>query len=163
MTQSCDRLFEQLSREITEACFVNSINSSEVIRKMSEYDNKKKDSSLFVVTRHYTRMVMMMLSFIKAGTYWGLAATSSFPRTLHQIFLCWWQDQLCTNDPCLPCWDFSPKDDKPHNTLRIHNGNWVVNKNKDVSLFAVEGDNALVSGGLVGITLNASGRTKFFS
>ena len=66
MTQSCDRLFEQLSREITEACFVNSINSSEVIRKMSEYDNKKKDSSLFVVTRHYTRMVMMMLSFIKA-------------------------------------------------------------------------------------------------
>ena len=96
-------------------------------------------------------------------TYWGLAATSSFPITLHQIFLCWWQDQLCTNDPCLPCWDFSPKDDKPHNTLRIHNGNWVVNKNKDVSFFAVGGDNALVSGGLVGITLNASGRTKFFS
>ena len=33
---------------------------------MSEYDNKNKEIPLFVVTCHYTRMVMVMLSFIKA-------------------------------------------------------------------------------------------------
>ena len=52
---------EQLSREISEACsegvkeriqrahqrFVNAINSSKVIRKMSEYDNQNKVSPLF--------------------------------------------------------------------------------------------------------------------
>ena len=46
------------------------------------------------------------------------------------------------------------------------NGNWEVNKNKNVSLCAVGGDNSLehlnrsmkVSGELVGITLNASAR-----
>jgi len=50
------------------------------------------------------------------------------------------------------------------------NGNWVVNKNKDVSFCAVGGDNALehlnrsmkVCGELVGITLYASAQTKFF-
>ena len=52
------------SRELTS--FVNAINSSEFKRKMSEYGNKNKDSPLFVVTRHYIRMVMVMLSFIKA-------------------------------------------------------------------------------------------------
>ena len=71
---------EQLSREITEACrkgvkeriqrahqrSVNAMNSSEVIRKMSEYDNKNKDSPLFEITCHYMRMIMVMLSFIKA-------------------------------------------------------------------------------------------------
>jgi len=33
---------------------------------MSEYDNKNKDSPLFVVTRHYMRMVVVILSFINA-------------------------------------------------------------------------------------------------
>lgn len=50
------------------------------------------------------------------------------------------------------------------------NGNWVVNKNEKVPFCAVGADNALehinrsmkVSGGLVGITLNESARTKFF-
>ena len=49
-------------------------------------------------------------------------------------------------------------------------GNWVVNKNPNVSFCALVADHALeqinramkVSGGLVGITLNPSARTKFF-
>ena len=50
------------------------------------------------------------------------------------------------------------------------NENWVVNKTQPVPFCAVGGDNALehlnrsmkVSGGLVGFTLNANARTKFF-
>lgn len=50
------------------------------------------------------------------------------------------------------------------------NGNWVVNKNNKVSFCAIGADHALehvnrmmkVAGGLVGITLNSSARTKFF-
>ena len=49
-------------------------------------------------------------------------------------------------------------------------GNWVVNKNQSVSFCGLGADNGLehinrsmkVSGGLVGITLNPSARTKFF-
>ena len=49
-------------------------------------------------------------------------------------------------------------------------GNWVVNKNPDVSFCALGADHALeqinrsmkVSVGLVGITLNPNARTKFF-
>ena len=49
-------------------------------------------------------------------------------------------------------------------------GNWVVNKNEEVPFCAIGADHALehinramkVSGGLVGITLNASARTRFF-
>jgi hypothetical protein len=49
-------------------------------------------------------------------------------------------------------------------------GNWVVNKNPDVSFSALGADHALeqinrsmkVSGGLVGITLNPNARNKFF-
>ena len=58
--------------------------------------------------------------------------------------------------------------------LEIYNefmeGNWVVNKNPDVPFCALGADQALedinrsmkVTGGLVGITLNPSARTKFF-
>ena len=49
-------------------------------------------------------------------------------------------------------------------------GNWVVNKNQHVPFCAIGADHALehinrsmkVTGGLVGITLNANARTKFF-
>ena len=49
-------------------------------------------------------------------------------------------------------------------------GNWVVNKNEEVPFCAIGADHALehinramkVSGGLVGIKLNASARTRFF-
>ena len=44
---------EQLSREITEAC-------------SEELKENNKDSPLFVVTRYYMKMVMVMLSLIKA-------------------------------------------------------------------------------------------------
>ena len=52
----------------------------------------------------------------------------------------------------------------------FQNGNWVVNKNEKVAFCAVGADNALehvnrsmkVSGGLIGITLNPSARTKYF-
>ena len=48
-------------------------------------------------------------------------------------------------------------------------GNWVVNKNEEVPFCAIGADHSLehinramkVSGGLVGITLNASARTNF--
>jgi hypothetical protein len=64
----------------------------------------------------------------------------------------------------------SLKDTDPRLYEEFSNGNLVVNKNQEVPFCAVGGDNALehlncsikVSGGLVGIMLNASARTKFF-
>jgi len=52
----------------------------------------------------------------------------------------------------------------------FRNGNWVVNKNSQVSFCCLGADNGLeninhsmkVGGGLVGITLNPSTRAKFF-
>ena len=52
----------------------------------------------------------------------------------------------------------------------FRNGNWVVNKNSQVTLCCLGADNDLehinrsmkVSGGLVGVTLNPSARAKFF-
>ena len=46
--------------------FIDVINSSEVIMKMSKYDTHNNSSPYFVVTRHYMRMIMEMFSFIKA-------------------------------------------------------------------------------------------------
>ena len=62
----------------------------------------------------------------------------------------------------------------PRTDTEIHSqfkdGNWVVNKNSSVPFCALGADNGLeqinrsmkVTGGLVGITLNPSARTKFF-
>ena len=62
------------------------------------------------------------------------------------------------------------KESSPEVHEEFVKGNWVVNKNPDVAFFALGGDNALehvnrsmkVAGGLTGITLNPSARTRFF-
>ena len=62
------------------------------------------------------------------------------------------------------------KETDPEIYQEFQNGNWVVNKNEKVAFCAVGADNALehvnrsmkVSGGLIGITLNPSARTKYF-
>ena len=62
------------------------------------------------------------------------------------------------------------KDTDPDIYAEFMQGNWVVNKNADVPFCCIGADHALehinramkVSGGLVGITLNASARNRFF-
>lgn len=45
---------------------VDAINSSEVIKKMAEFDAANNSNPFFVVMRHYMRMVMEMFAFIKS-------------------------------------------------------------------------------------------------
>ena len=62
------------------------------------------------------------------------------------------------------------KETDPEIYQEFQNGNWVVNKNSMVAFYAVGADNApehvnrsmKVSGGLIGITLNPTARTKYF-
>ena len=62
------------------------------------------------------------------------------------------------------------KETDPEIYQEFQNGNWVVNKNAMAAFCAVGADNApehvnrsmKVSGGLIGITLNRTARTKYF-
>lgn len=62
------------------------------------------------------------------------------------------------------------KETDPEIYQEFQNDNWVVNKNAKVAFCAVGADNELehvnrsmkVSGGLIGITLNPTARTKYF-
>ena len=62
------------------------------------------------------------------------------------------------------------KETDPNIYQEFQNGNWVVNKNAMVAFGAVGADNTpehvnrsmKVSGGLIGITLNPTARTKYF-
>ena len=62
------------------------------------------------------------------------------------------------------------KETDPEIYQEFQNGNWVVKKNAEIASCAVGADNApehvnrlmKVSGGLIGITLNPTARTKYF-
>lgn len=90
---------QYLSREVSNACMegkkerierahqhlVDANNSSKVIEKMAEFDAANNSNPLFVVMRHYMRMVMEMFAFIKS--------VRNGDRKLHLIAL-----QLCLED-----------------------------------------------------------------
>ena len=175
---------EQLSRKLSDACrqgvnerierahqrFIDVINSSEVIMKMPEYDIQNNSSPLFVVTRNYMRMVMEMFSSIKAvrtGNWkWHLSSLEVFTK----YFFAHDKINYGRMIPVYLAEMASLKDTDPRLYEEFTNGNWVVNKNLEVPFRAVRGDNALehlnrsmkVSGGLVGITLNAGAWAMFF-
>ncbi|KAK3746101.1 hypothetical protein QZH41_015518, partial [Actinostola sp. cb2023] len=175
---------EHLAREVSDACregtratiqrahqqFVNGISSFRVIEKMSEFDAANNSNPLFVVMRHYMRMVMEMFAFIRS--------VRNADWKLHLITLELFTKYFFSHDrfnyarmiPVYLAEMASLEASDPEIYDEFINGNWVVNKNEEVSFCAVGADNALehlnrsmkVSGGLVGITLNESARTKFF-
>ena len=115
-------------------------------------------------------MVMEMMTFIRAVRTgdWGLHFEAL------QLFVKHFFAHYMLNYACMIPVYFAEmeivKETDPEIYQEFQNGNWVVNKNEKVTFCAVATDKALghinrsmkVSGGLIGITLNPSARTKYF-
>lgn len=177
-------ILEELSMKVGDACkegtreniqtahhsSTNAIQSSEVVKKMSDFDAANATNPLFTVFCQYMCMVMEMFAFIQA--------VHSGDWKLHLIALELFTKYFFVHDkicylrmiPLYVAEMASLESSDPEIYGEFITGNWVVNKNKVVPFCAVGGDTALehlnrsmkVSGGLVGITLNESARAKFF-
>ena len=159
------RDIQQAHAEMTQQ-----IESLNVLTKMKHFDSMNERRPLFIFVRQYMKMVMEMMPFIRSVRTgdWNLhlTATKSFVK---YFFV---HDKL-NYVRMIPVY-LADMDALKHNDVDINEeflqGNWVVNKNPHVSFCAIGADHALehinrsmkVSGGLIGITLNASARTKFF-
>ena len=137
---------------------------------MNLFDASKISQPLFIVFRHYMKMVLEMMLFIRAVRTGNWELHLLALETFIKYFFA--HDKL--NYACMiPVYLADMQQVKEVDGV-IHDqfmeGNWVVNKNPVVPFCAVGADHALehinrsmkVSGGLVGITLNPSARTKFF-
>ena len=116
------------------------------------------------------RMVIEMLSFIRAVRTWDWQLHLSSLQVFTKYFFAHDKINYARMIPVYLAKIASLNDINPRLYEEFTNGNWVVNKTQPVPFCAVGGDNALehlnrsmkVSGGLVGFTLNANARTKFF-
>ena len=164
------RTLEELSTKVGDACkegtkeniqtahhsSANAIQSSEVVKKMSDFDASNATNPLFTVFRQYMRMVMEMFAFIQA--------VRSGDWKLHLIALELFTKYFFVHDkicylrmiPLYLAEMASLESSDPEIYGEFITGNWVVNKNKEVPFRAVGGDTALehlnrsmkVSGGL---------------
>ena len=149
---------------------VSAIGNLNILEKMSIFEAANTSNPMFKVMRHYMRMVMEMLAFIRA------VRTGDW--SIHLLTLEMFMKYLFANDKIkyariitvyLAEMPFSKSSD-PEIYDEFTQGKWVVNKNAEVPFCTTGADNALehknrsmkVSGGLVGITLNEAARTKFF-
>ena len=146
------------------------IQSSEVVKKMSDFDAANATNPLFTVFRQYMCMVMELFAFIQAvhSGDWKL------PLIALELFTKYFfvHDKICylRMIPLYLAEVASLESSDPEIYGEFTTGNWVVNKNKEVPFCAVGGDTALehlnrsmkVSGGLEGNTLNESAQAKFF-
>ena len=178
------RILEELSMKVGDACkegtkeniqtahhsSTNVIQSSEVVKKMSDFDAANATNPVFTVFRQYMRMVMELFAFIQA--------VHSGDWKLHLIALELFTKYFFVHDkicylrmiPLYLAEVASLESSDPEIYGEFTTGNWVVNKNKEVPFCAVGGDTALehlnrsmkVSGGLEGNTLNESAQAKFF-
>ena len=158
---------ETVTRAHQEMC--QSLKSLDIDTKMEIFE-QSTTSPLFTCMRQYMQMILDMLLFIRAvrTADWllHLKALENFTKyffahdklnyaRMMPLYLAE-MDSLKTTDPDI--------------LQEFLQGNWVANKNEEVPFCAIGADHALehinrvmeVSGGLVGITLNASARTRFF-
>ena len=180
LRQSLEKAAETLNHACTEsdrskieeahAELASTIDSLKVVEEMSRFDAINSNQPLFRVVKQYMKMVLEMLQFIRA------VRTADWE--LHLMALETFTKYFFAHDKVnyarmIPLYLAEMKSLK-ETDLEIYNefmeGNWVVNKNPDVPFCALGADHALehinrsmkVTGGLVGITLNPSARTKFF-
>ena len=148
---------------------VSAIDNLDIL-EMSTFEAANTNETMFKVMRHYMRMVMEMLAFIRA------VRTGDW--SLHLITLEMFTKYFFAHDrinyarmiPVYLAEMSSLNEADPEIYEEFIQGNWVVNKNAQVPFCAVGADNALehinrsmkVCGGLIGITLNEAARTKFF-
>lgn len=177
-------LLEKLANQLSDACkkgdkqditakheeLVQTINSTELAGKMEQFDADREGSPLFKFTREYMAMVLEMMTFIRA------VRTGDWDLHLEALKLFvkyFFAHDMLNYARMIPVYLAEMeimKDTDPEIYQEFQNGNWVVNKNAKVAFCAVGADNALehvnrsmkVSGGLIGITLNPTARTKYF-
>ena len=182
--QELHETLQSLAQELCDVCkdgtrtqvkkahmdMVSAVGYLNILEKMSTFEAPNTSNPMFKVMRHYMRMVMEMLAFMRA--------VRTGDSSLHLIALEMFTKYLFAHDKInharmIPVYlaDMSSlKESDPEIYEEFIQGNWVVNKNAQVPFCAVGADNALehknrsmkVSGGLVGITLNEAARTKFF-
>ena len=176
-------IIEKSANQLSDACkkgdkhditgkheeLAQTITSTELAAKMEQFDADHEDSSLLKFTRGYMAMVMEML-FIRA--VW----TGDWDLHLEalQLFVkFFFAHDMLNYARMIPVYLAEMeivKETDPEIYQEFQNDNWVVNKNAKVAFCAVGADNALehvnrslkVSGGLIGITLNPTARTKYF-
>jgi hypothetical protein len=148
---------------------ISQMKSMSLVAQFCRYDECGEEKPLARAIYHYMTMVLEMLMYIRAvrSGDWNLHldTTEAFVKyffahdklnyaRLTPVYLADMRT-LAETDPCI--WE------------EFMTGNWVVNKSL-VPFCAIGADHALeqtnrmmkVAGGLVGITLNARARTKFF-
>ena len=140
-----------------------------VSEKLLQFDDMHKGRPLFVIIRHYMKMVMEMLQFlrsVKSGDWClHLTATQAFVKYFFAHDMLNYARMMpvyLSEMALLP-------QSNPDINREFTRGNWVVNKTH-VPFCAIGADHALehvngsmkVSRGLIGITQNPHARTKFF-
>ena len=137
---------------------------------MNVFDAEQDKVPLFRVMRQYMRMVMEMMSFIRAVRSGDWALHLEALKVFTKYFFA---HDMLNYAPMIPVYLAEMQmlhESDPEIYVEFKQGNWVGNKNSCVPFCAVGPDNALehvnrsmkVSGGLVGITLNPKARTKYF-
>ncbi|XP_028413663.1 uncharacterized protein LOC114544233 [Dendronephthya gigantea] len=147
---------------------VEVMKSEDLVGKMERFEEGKNPE--FKVFRSYMKMIMEMLLFVRAvrTADWQLHL-----RSLQLFTKYFFAHDKLNYARMIPIY-LAEMENLPESAPEIYKefaeGNWVVNKNRHVPFCGLGADHALehinrsmkVSGGLVGITLNPSARTKFF-
>ncbi|KAK3750703.1 hypothetical protein QZH41_005743 [Actinostola sp. cb2023] len=149
---------------------METIESLDIVERMEAFDEEHANNPMFTVMRQYMRMVMEMLAFIESVRTgdWELHLTSL--ELFTKYFFSHDKLNYARMIPVYLGEMSSLKESSPVVYEECVKGNWVVNKNPDVPFCALGADSALehvnrsmkVTGGLTGITLHPSARTKFF-
>ena len=158
---------EGVTRAHQEMC--QSLKSLDIDTKMEIFE-QSTSSPLFTSMRQYMQIILDMLLFIRAVQTADWLLHLEVLENFTKYFFA--RDKL-NYAHMMPLY-LAEMDSLKMNDLDILQeflqGNWVVNKNEEVPFCAIGADHALehinramkVSGGFVGITLNASVHTKFF-
>ncbi|KXJ12360.1 hypothetical protein AC249_AIPGENE6741 [Exaiptasia diaphana] len=166
LIETCSTNIEELSKAHKEMS--DTINALDITSKMANFDKSKKP--LFICMRQYMQMILEMLLFIRAvrTANWDLHLKAL--ETFTKYFFAHDKLNYARMIPLYLAEMESLKTSDQELLDEFKQSNWVVNKNPEVPFCAIGGDHALehinrsmkVSGGLVGITLNPSARSKFF-
>ena len=149
---------------------VSTIESQKIIEKMDVFDKEKEKSPLFKIVRQYMRMVMEMMTFIRAVRTGDWALHLEALEVFTKYFFAHDMLNYARMIPVYLAEMHMLEESDPEVYEEFQRGNWVVNKNPCVSFCSLGADNALehvnrsmnVSGGLIGITLNPNARSKYF-
>lgn len=179
------RCLEQLAKQLGDVCadgskkeeikevhgkLVQTIESMQVVKKMEMFDARQDKIPLFKFTRQCMRMVMEMMSFIRAVRTGNWALHLEALQLFTKYFFAHDRLHYARMIPLYLAEMQKLPESDPEIYEEFQKGNWVVNKNSGVPFCALGADHALehvnrsmkISGGLVGITLNPNARTKYF-